>query len=129
MQPSGAIIACAFVAATFAAFSSIYCSDSIAPLISYLKPIMNLSDTMVGWMSSVVYLPSLFMGVLLSGLIDKLGPIISGVLVNCFNILVGVLLPYSYGNQYLFLVARFLSGVVDEPSWITQSMIINRYIP
>lgn len=84
---------------------------------------------MVGWMSSIVFFPSLFMGVVLSPFIDRFGPIVSGVFVNAFNILVGILAPLTYHNKYLFLLVRFLSGVVDEPSWIVQATIINLYIP
>lgn len=63
---SGLEIFSAFMAATFAAFAAIYTSDSFAPMTAYFKELMNLSDSMVGWMSSVVYFPSLFMGVVFS---------------------------------------------------------------
>lgn len=79
---------------------------------------MDLSDSMVGWMSSIVFLPSLFMGVIFSPLIDKLGAIKSGILVNFINICIGTIVPFSVGNEYLFLFVRFVSGLVDEPSWI-----------
>lgn len=98
-----------------ASFSTIYTSDSIAAQSEILKEKLNQTDSNIGWLSSIVFLPSLFMSMIVSPLVDKKGPIYCGFLLNIIADVFILIMPFVWKNYYALLFVRLLFGFVNEP--------------
>lgn len=120
---------CTFIAGTMASFSAIYTSDSIAAQSETLKEKLSQSDSNIGWLSSIVFLPSLFMSMIVSPLVDKKGPIYCGFLFNIIADVLILIMPFVWKNYYALLFVRLLFGFVNEPCSLVQSALVSRFLP
>lgn len=130
VEPTGCEVALIFITAIFAAFSSMYVNDSIAPLSIYLPYYYeNINDSQIGWLSSVIFCPSLFMALVIAPFIDRFGPLYVGIFCHAWFLLTTIIMPYVQHSYYALLVMRIVFGLLSEPSWLVQSALIARYMP
>ncbi|TNJ29531.1 Major Facilitator Superfamily transporter [Giardia muris] len=121
-----------FITAILVVFSSMYVSDSIIPLSGYLPYYYeSITDSQIGWLSSISFLPSIFTTLVITPLIDRFGPIQVGFICQGWFLLITglVLLPYVHRNYHAFLLSRFGFGLLSEQTWLLQSTLIVRYLP
>lgn len=130
VEPTTCEIALIFINSIFAAFSSMYVNDSIAPLSVYLvKYYKNINDELIGWLSSVIFCPSLFMALVIAPFINRYGPMNVGIFCHIWFIVTTIIMPFIQHEYYALLVMRIIFGLFSEPSWLVQSALISKYMP
>lgn len=130
VEPTTCEIALIFINSIFAAFSSMYVNDSIAPLSVYLtKYYENINDELIGWLSSVIFCPSLFMALVIAPFINRYGPMNVGIFCHIWFILTTIIMPFIQHNYVALLIMRIVFGLLSEPSWLVQSALIAKYMP
>ena len=123
-------LALIFIAGIFTAFPSMYINDALVPLSTYLPYYYKgITDSAMGWLTSVSFLPSLVVTVLMAPLIDKHGPVAVGIFCCIWFVAVSVLMPFVQKSFSWLLVTRILFGLFSESSWIVQASLIAKYMP
>lgn len=119
-----------FTAGIFAAFPSMYINDALVPLSTYLPYYYKgITDSAMGWLTSVPFLPSLVITILVAPLIDKYGPVAVGIFCCIWFVAVSILIPFVQASFSWLLVTRVLFGLFSESSWIVQASLIAKYMP
>lgn len=119
-----------FIAGIFAAFPSMYINDALVPLSTYLPYYYKgITDSAMGWLTSVAFLPSLVVSILIAPVIDKYGPITVGIFCCAWFVAVSTLMPFVQESFTWLLITRILFGLFSESSWIIQASLIAKYMP
>lgn len=123
-------LALVFIAGIFAAFPSMYINDALVPLSTYLPYYYeDITDSAMGWLTSVAFLPSLVVSVLIAPMIDRHGPVAVGIFCCTWFVAISILMPFVQRSFGWLLVTRILFGLFSESSWIVQASLISKYTP
>jgi len=123
-------LTCVFLAATFSAFGGMYVSDSVAPVGHYIKPAMgNISESQLGLLGSIVFLPSLVSSMLTAPLMDAMGVLQFGLVCNLWFMFFTLFMPFVMRSYPAIMALRFFLGVLTQPAWLVQACLVNRYAP
>ncbi|KAH0574309.1 Major facilitator superfamily protein [Spironucleus salmonicida] len=122
------IMIMALISSSLVSFPELYIADSLAAQQDYVQTVLDISLSQLGMLSSVIFLPSLFMPLICLPIIDKFGPILAGFYMNLFVLIITIPMGIFSQNYIGIIITRILAGIFQETTFLIQSSIIMKYI-